>query len=79
MKIKKNISMAVLMFASFLLAGCGSFWTGAGTGVVGAGAAYEINAKRQLNQLEQEYKDGKITQAEYESRKEQISKGSLIY
>ncbi len=62
-----------------LLSGCGSFWNGAGAGVVGAGAGYEINAKRQLDQLEHDYNAGKMTKQEYEARKDQIKKGSLIY
>ena len=66
-----------MVFAS---AGCsGQFWGGAATGAVGSGAAYEINAKRQLDQLEADRKSGKITQEEYETRRDQIQKGSLIY
>ena len=70
---------AALFFSTLLLSGCGSFWNGAGVGVVGTGAAYEINAKTQLDQLERDYKDGKMTQAEYEARRDQIKKGSLVY
>ena len=70
---------ASLFFSALLLSGCGSFWKGAGVGAVGAGAAYEVNSKRQLDQLEKDYKDGKMSKEEYESRKDQIQKGSLIY
>lgn len=79
MKKDYKVAIIALSFPVILLCGCGSFWKGAGTGVVGAGAAYEINAKRQLDQLEKDYKDGKISQEEYEARRDQIKKGSLIY
>ena len=64
--------------------GCSSeFWkggtAGAAAGAVGAGAGYEIAAKRQMDSLEAEYKDGKIDEREFELRKKQIQKGSLLY
>ena len=60
--------------------GCsGKFWGGAAAGAVGAGAAYEIQNKRQMDQLEEDYKNGKITREEYEARKRQIEKGSIFY
>ncbi|HDQ40054.1 MAG TPA: hypothetical protein ENN39_03375 [Desulfonatronum sp.] len=59
--------------------GCGRFLGGAAVGAAGVGAAYELRNKQQMDRLEQEYKDGKITQEEYESRKEQIRRGSIIY
>ena len=60
--------------------GCsGRFWGGAATGVVGTGAAYEIQNKRQMDELEKEYKAGQISQEEYEARKKQIGKGSIFY
>jgi len=60
--------------------GCsGKFWGGAAVGAAGAGAAYEIQNKRQMDKLEEDYKNGKISREEYESRKKQIEKGSIIY
>lgn len=76
---RDKVTILIFSLLAVLLSGCGSFWKGAGVGVVGAGAAYEINAKRQLDQLEQDYKDGKMTAAEYETRRDQIKKGSLVY
>ena len=52
---------------------------GAAVGAAGAGAAYEYQAKRQMDQLEEDYEAGRITQEEYEIRKQQIERGSIIY
>lgn len=71
--------LIVAGFCALLLAGCGSFWKGAGVGVVGAGAAYEISAKRQMDQLQRDYSEGRITKEEFETRRDQIRKGSIIY
>lgn len=61
------------------LAGCsGAFWGGAGAGALGAGAGYEIQAERQVRQLDEDLKNGKITQQEYDIRKSQIERGSLL-
>ena len=60
------------------LPGC-AFLSGTGVGALGAGTAYEVNSKKQLDRLEKDYKAGKITREEYEARKDQIKKGSLIY
>ena len=59
--------------------GCsGAFWGGTGAGALGAGAGYEIKAEREMNQLDEDLKNGKITQQEYNIRKDQIKKGSLL-
>jgi hypothetical protein len=50
--------------------------------LVGAGAAgggYEYQAYRQMQQLEEDYKNRRISREEYEDRKKQIEKGSIIY
>jgi hypothetical protein len=52
---------------------------GAGAGVVGAGAGYELRARQQLAQLEEDYKAGRVNQHDYETRKDQIQKGSIVY
>lgn len=69
--------LAVLLVTT--LAGCsGAFWGGAGAGALGSGAAYEIQADRQMTQLNEDLKNGKIDQKEYNIRKDQIQKGSLL-
>jgi hypothetical protein len=50
-------------------------------GVLGAGAAgggYEYHLKRQKDRVEADYKAGKIDQKEYEIRKDQIVRDSLL-
>jgi hypothetical protein len=75
-----NAKTAVFLFTcAVLAAGCsGQFWGGAGTGALGAGAAYELTGQQQLKQLDEDLKNGKITQQEYDIRKNQIEKGHLI-
>ncbi len=80
--MKKAILTTVLLFiftlASMFACGC-QFLAGAAVGTAGTGAAYEYNAKQQLDRLEEDYKAGKITKEEYEARKKQIDEGSIIY
>jgi hypothetical protein len=69
----------LLALVGILVSGCGpSFWGGAGTGVIGTGAGYEINAKRQIDQLDKELAEGKITQQEHDIRVDQVRRGSLF-
>lgn len=78
----KNKMLMVIFLGLFSagLYGCsGAFWGGAAAGAVGTGAGYEIQNKRQMDQLNEDYKNGKISKEEYESRKKQIEKGSIIY
>jgi hypothetical protein len=74
--------MKTFLALSLLLAlgqsGC-AFLGGAAAGSVATGAAYEINAKRQMDKLEDDFKNERISRREYEERKAQIEKGSLIY
>lgn len=56
-----------------------AFFGGAATGAVATGAAYEIQAKRQMDRLEDDFKNRRISREEYEDRKQQIQKGSIIY
>jgi hypothetical protein len=77
--MRKN-SWMVFLFAGFLFAGCsGAFWGGTGTGAAGAGSAYEIRAKQQLDSIKNDLNSGKIDQREYDIRKDQIRRMSLVY
>ena len=59
---------------------CGSSWPGFLLGgVVGAGVGYEFNAKRQMDKLEDDFKNERISRREYEERKRQIEAGSIVY
>jgi hypothetical protein len=72
----------VLILIAIVLAlgqgGC-AFLGGAAVGAVATGAGYEIQAKRQMDRLEDDYKNERISRKEYESRKKQIESGSILY
>lgn len=74
----KKIMMVLVMLVGLGQAGC-EFIGGAAVGAGATGAGYEYQAHRQMQQLEEDYKNEKISRAEYEDRKKQIEKGSLIY
>jgi len=58
--------------------GC-EFAAGAAPSALATGAGYEINAKRQMDRLEDDYRHERISRREYERRKDQIERGSIIY
>jgi len=70
--------MVLVMLVGFGQSGC-AFLGGAALGAAGTGAAYEINARQELDRLEEDYKAERISRREYEERKKQIEAGSLIY
>jgi hypothetical protein len=67
-----------VMLASFSQWGC-QFLGGAAVGALATGAGYEINANRQLDRLEDDYRRERISRRQYEERKSQIERGSIIY
>ena len=56
-----------------------AFLGGAATGAVATGAGYEIQAKRQMDRLDEDFQKRRISREEYEDRKKQIERGSIIY
>jgi hypothetical protein len=70
--------LGLLAFLSLAQWGC-AFLGGAATGALATGAGYEINSKRQMDKLEDDYKNERISRREYEDRKKQIESGSIIY
>lgn len=68
----------ILLLGSLGLAGC-EFIAGAATGALATGAGYEISAKRQMDRLEDDYRRERIGRREYEARRHQIERGSIIY
>jgi hypothetical protein len=68
----------LLLLGSLALAGC-EFVAGAATGALATGAGYEINAKRQMDRLDGDYRRERISRREYERRRGQIERGSIIY
>ena len=71
-----------LAFFVLSLSGCSSSGGSAVLGALGGAAAgaggYEYHLKKQKDQVEADFKDGKIDQQEYEIRKDQIERDSLI-
>jgi hypothetical protein len=60
--------------------GCSrSFVGGAAVGAGGTGADYEYQNKKALDELESDFKAGRITKEEYLQRKDEIEKRSLVY
>jgi hypothetical protein len=74
----KRYYIGLTVLLALAQAGC-AFMGGAATGALATGAGYEINAKRQMDKLEDDYKNERISRQEYERRKAQIEKGSIIY
>lgn len=68
----------LLLLGNLVLTGC-EFVAGAATGVLATGAGYEINAKRQMDRLEEDYRRERISRREYERRRDQIERGSIVY
>ena len=73
----KNL-VILLLLGSLGLAGC-EFVAGAATGALATGAGYEINAKRQMDRLDDDYRRERLSRREYERRRGQIERGSIIY
>ena len=71
-------TMLLLLLATVTQWGC-QFLGGAAVGGLATGAGYEINAKRQMDKLEDDYKSERISRREYESRKAQIERGWIIF
>jgi hypothetical protein len=58
--------------------GC-QFLGGAAVGGLATGAGYEINANRQMDRLEDDFRRGRMSREEYQDRKRQIERGSILY
>ena len=69
-------------FILLMLSGCASSGGSAVLGALGGAAAgaggYEYHLKKQKDRVEADFKDGKIDQKEYEIRKDQIKRDSLL-
>ncbi|HYY26223.1 MAG TPA: hypothetical protein VE689_12055 [Candidatus Udaeobacter sp.] len=68
----------LLMLGMVTQQGC-AFLGGAAVGSLATGAGYEINAKQQMDKLEDDYRHERISRREYETKKKQIEAGSIIY
>jgi len=58
-------AMAILLLlGSVAITGC-EFAAGAATGALATGAGYEYNSKRQMDRLEDDYRNERISRSEY--------------
>ena len=60
------------------IAGCSSKAGNVAVGAGAVGAAYEYQNKQAMDELERDRQAGKISQEEYDRRKREIEKRSLI-
>ncbi|MDR4506151.1 MAG: hypothetical protein MRK01_15370 [Candidatus Scalindua sp.] len=71
-----------IILAFFVASGCESKMGTAGLGAIGGAAAgaggYEYHLQRQMDRIEEDFKDGKIDDKEFGIRKDQIKRDSLI-
>jgi hypothetical protein len=74
----KKLMLVLVLMVALGQWGC-EFLGGAAVGALGTSAGYEYNAHSKMNQLENDYKAERISRREYEARKSQIEKGSIIY
>jgi hypothetical protein len=74
----KKIILVSLLVMGLGQGGC-AFLGGAAVGAGATGAGYEYQAYRQMQELEDDYKNKRISREEYEDRKKQIEKGSILY
>lgn len=77
-KIMKRYLIVLVLAAGLTQWGC-AFLGGAAVGSLATGAGYEYNSKRQMDRLEDDYRHERISRSEYEKRKSQIERGSIIY
>ena len=76
----KGFILLALIVPLLFLSGCGRGTVGgAAIGAGAAGAAYEYQHRQALRELDEEFRAGRITQEEYERRKSEIQRRSLIY
>jgi hypothetical protein len=74
----KKLMLALVLLVGVSQSGC-AFLGGAALGALGTSAGYEVNAHSKMEQIEDDYKAERISRREYEARKSQIEKGSIIY
>src|SRR5687768_10619497 len=81
MNQQARVTMLIALTSAALLTSACSreFVGGAAAGGAVAGGAYEYQNKDALDDLEDDFKDGKISKEEYLRRKREIEKKSLIY
>ena len=74
----KKIILTLALLIGLSQSGC-AFLGGAAVGSLATGAGYEVNAHHQMEKLDADYRNEQISRREYEARKSQIEKGSILY
>jgi hypothetical protein len=77
MAIKHITLLAPLLIVA--IAGCSSKAGNIAVGAGAAGAAYEYSNKRQIENLDRDLQEGKISQEEYDRRRREIENRSIVY
>ncbi|MBM9603336.1 hypothetical protein [Desulfopila inferna] len=76
----KGFLVLITILPLLFLSGCSREGVGgAAIGAGAAGAAYEYQNKRAMDNLEEDLAAGRITQEEYERRKDEIESKSIVY
>ncbi len=76
----KTYACLGLLIAAMAFSGCsGAFWGGGAAGAAGGAAGYEVNSKVQMDRLNKDLAAGRINQQEYDIRKDQLRRGSVVY
>ncbi|RMH35231.1 MAG: hypothetical protein D6690_09475 [Nitrospirae bacterium] len=73
-----QILALVLVVTPGLVSCSGKFVGGTAVGVLGAGAGYEYKAKKEMDRIQEELEAGRMSKEEYEIRKDQIERMSVI-
>lgn len=80
MDVGKRTLFILMLAGVVMLAGCDrKFVGGAAVGAAGAGAAYEYQNREAIKQLDEDRAAGRISQEEYDRRKAEIEKRSVVY
>ena len=77
--MKKTIMVIVVGFSLITLAGCsGQFWGGGATGAIASAGGYEFHMNQEKKRLQEDLKNGKIKQEEYDIRIDQLHRDSVF-
>jgi hypothetical protein len=78
----KRAIIILLVVSSLAFAGCGSRWGSAGLGAAGGAAAgvggYEWQLNKELERIQEARQEGKMSEEEYQIRKDQIQRLSIL-
>ncbi len=71
--------VTVMLALTLGAVGCASKAGNVALGAGAAGGAYEYSNKTQIDKLDKDLKEGKISQDEYNRRRQEIEKRSVVY